>query len=678
MRRVGLMLLLLLWSVPQRAQPAPSPAQPSSATVSAPPASVKLGESSVELAGPWKFHIGDNPAWAQPDFNDASWPTMDLTPPPGSADETLGTSGYLPGWTALGYPHYSGYAWYRLKVNVQGANRPLALKMPDAADDAYQVFVDGEQIGSFGRFTDHHVTAYSTLPMEFSLPSNIGKGPVTIAIRMWMDSATLFNSPDAGGLHGPPVLGYASVIGALTQLAYDGNARDLISGFVESLILFMALLMTLSLFWLDRQEKAYFWLALVCLVTLLSNSIVQSANFTSWIGQTPAVILIDVFFEPLRIGLWVIFWGYWFRLWRISRLHWLVWSVVGILVIGTAMLRPPLYGLHVPTHYASVIDPLRLIAKLYLGVLLFFVTFRGLRRQKTEGWLAATAVLLVFVANYQHEMRLIRILKPLTRFNVLGFIISLGTVATVVSLLLVTVMLLMRFFSNQRLKEQWKLEIQQAQHVQQILIPNDLPTVQGLTIESEYRPAREVGGDFFQVLPGEIPGSALIVLGDVTGKGVQAGMLVAVIVGAMRAAAQHSSDPAQILRDIQRTTLRAPARQCHLPDHAPRSRWQAHHRERWPATTLPQRQGSRDGRCPASRHHPRRRPLHHHPHPQPRRHDHPHVRRHCRSPEHSRRTIRLQPHRCTAQGPRKRSRDRKCGSGIWPGRRHTGTHGPEK
>jgi serine phosphatase RsbU (regulator of sigma subunit) len=111
-------------------------------------------------------------------------------------------------------------------------------------------------------------------------------------------------------------------------------------------------------------------------------------------------------------------------------------------------------------------------------------------------------------------------------------------------------MLLRRFIQAQALKEQWKLEIQQAQHVQQVLIPNELPQVEGLTIESEYRPAREVGGDFFQIIPIGSNGSVLIVLGDVTGKGLQAGMLVALIVGAVRAAAQHSSDPLQILQEV--------------------------------------------------------------------------------------------------------------------------------
>jgi serine phosphatase RsbU (regulator of sigma subunit) len=126
----------------------------------------------------------------------------------------------------------------------------------------------------------------------------------------------------------------------------------------------------------------------------------------------------------------------------------------------------------------------------------------------------------------------------------------LGQLATVLSLLIITVMLLVRFVHAQRMKEQWKMEIQQARHVQQVLIPNTLPQVQGLSIQSEYRPAREVGGDFFQILPGRVPGTVLIVVGDVTGKGMQAGMLVALIVGAIRAATQHSSDPVQILSEV--------------------------------------------------------------------------------------------------------------------------------
>jgi hypothetical protein len=550
MRRIGssLLLLLLLCTAPISARSqtpgaTPNAAKPQQDSIP----QIKLGESSVELVGPWRFHPGDDMAWAQPSFDDSGWDTMDLTPPPGSSDPSVGVSGYVPGWTARGYTGHSGFAWYRLQIDVEGASRRLALKMPDSADDAYQVFVNGQQIGEFGKFSDHSVIAYSTLPQAYRLPKGVANGRMTIAIRMWMDSATPFNSPDAGGMHAPPILGYAPVMAALVKLDYYDTAHDVGSGFLELLILLMALVMAVALDWLDHSEKAYLWLAFVCLVTLLGNSIVLLVNFTESIGQTMAVVLSDVILAPLRIGLWVLFWGYWFRIVRIGLLHRIVWPLVGLLMIGTAMLRPPLYGQQVPVHYASVIVPLLLIVKLLLGALLFAVAYQGFKKQKTEGWLAGIAVLLVFIANYQHELRLIHIK---TTFSVFDFAISLGTLATILSLLIITVMLLRRFINAQRLKEQWKLEIQQAKHVQQVLIPEKLPAVQGLKIESEYRPAREVGGDFFQILPGQVTGSALIVVGDVTGKGLQAGMLVALIVGAIRSAAQHTSDPAEVLRAI--------------------------------------------------------------------------------------------------------------------------------
>jgi hypothetical protein len=498
---------------------------------------IKLGESSVELPGPWKFHIGDDPAWAQPDFDDSSWEDVDLT---------AGRRG-APGWTARGHAGYSGYAWYRLQVDVTGANRSLALKMPDSFDDAYQAFVNGQRIGEFGKFTSHSVTAYSSLPTAFRLPKGVRDGTVTIAIRIWMDSATPFNSPDAGGLHEPPQLGYASAITDQVRLDWDDQAHLVGSGFLEMLILVMALIMALSLFWLDRQEKSYLWLALVCEATMLSVGLLLLVNFTTWMGQTEYVILSDVIATPLRIGLWVLFWGYWFRLERIDLLHRVVWALVVILAIGTAMLRPPLYGAHVPVHASLYLQPFLLGVKLAFGILLLLVAYRGFRRNRGEGAMVGVAVLLAVIANYNRELRVIHI--P-TTFTILGFAIHLGSLSSILSLMIITVMLLRRFVASQRAKEVWKLEIEQARHVQQVLIPDRLPELAELHIDSEYRPMREVGGDFFQIVPKGKDGSSLIVFGDVTGKGLQAGMLVALIVGAIRSSAQHDNNPQRILEAL--------------------------------------------------------------------------------------------------------------------------------
>jgi hypothetical protein len=541
-RLVGLALLCSA-SLSFHAQTPPEKAATTQAAQEATP-HFKLGDSAVELGGLWKFHVGDDMAWSQPDFNDSAWGTMDLTPPAGTGDATLGTSGIIPGWTSTGFPDHSGYAWYRLRVNVEGASRTLALKMPDNADDAYQVYINGVKVGEFGKFGEHHVTAYSAQPQEYRLPKAVRNGPITIAIRMWMDSATPFNSPDAGGMHGPPVLGFASVIATQTRLDWDEIDHEVGTGFLEVLILAMSLFMALALFWLDREEKAYVWLAMVCSVTLFGNITVLLVNFTTLVGQTSGQFLTDVILAPVRIGMWVLFWGYWFRLKRLEQLHKIVWPLVGALAVGVAMLRPPLYEHVVPVHDGKYLVPLLLVIKLILAVVLFVVAYYGFKRRKSEGALALIAIILAAISNYQHELRLIHV--P-TRTNILDYDVSLGTVSTILSLLIITVMLLQRFVFAQRLKEQWKMEIQQAREIQQVLIPATLPKIDGLSIESEYRPAREVGGDFFQILPGATAGSALIVVGDVTGKGLQAGMLVALIVGSIRTAAQHTTDPARIL-----------------------------------------------------------------------------------------------------------------------------------
>ena len=108
-----------------------------------------------------------------------------------------------------------------------------------------------------------------------------------------------------------------------------------------------------------------------------------------------------------------------------------------------------------------------------------------------------------------------------------------------VSLLIV---FLWRAAQQQRENEQYLLDMRQAQEVQQRLPPERLPEVAGFSIESVYLPAREVGGDFFQVLETR-PGSILIVFGDIAGKGLPAAMLV----GATRTRAKESEVPAEML-----------------------------------------------------------------------------------------------------------------------------------
>jgi serine phosphatase RsbU (regulator of sigma subunit) len=82
--------------------------------------------------------------------------------------------------------------------------------------------------------------------------------------------------------------------------------------------------------------------------------------------------------------------------------------------------------------------------------------------------------------------------------------------------------------------------------VQQVLIPEEIPTIPGFVLHSIYKPAGQVGGDFFQILPVK-SGGVLVVIGDVSGKGMPAAMTVSLLVGTVRTLAHYTQSPGQIL-----------------------------------------------------------------------------------------------------------------------------------
>ncbi len=99
-------------------------------------------------------------------------------------------------------------------------------------------------------------------------------------------------------------------------------------------------------------------------------------------------------------------------------------------------------------------------------------------------------------------------------------------------------------------------EIEAARSVQALLIPTQLPSNRNFMLESAYLPANGVGGDFFQVLPLK-DDSMLIVVGDVSGKGLQAAMNASTLVGALRN--ELSQQPATVLTHLNQVMLGATA-----------------------------------------------------------------------------------------------------------------------
>jgi len=551
MKRTALYLLMALlsaWSLHAQ-KPAAAPASTTQ---------IRFGQAMIPLTGPWKFHTGDDMRWADPSFDDASWGTMDLTP--NAVNPNTGLSGFAPGWTARGYAGYSGFAWYRLRVdvvqenaqgNTQGASEALAISMPALFDDAYQVYVDGRLAGEFGRFSKEGATFSTSLPREFPLPKTIHpEGPLTIAIRMWMDASTAAVQQEAGGLHEPPVLGQASTIRALERLHWYTVDQQNSSNFLEIGIQLLAILVVFGLYWLDRGELAYLWLGLICIISLIFVSLIVVASYTTWVSSRSLLLpLLAGVLPQVQIGLWLMFWGYWFGLKRTVWLKWVyrcTWAIVVLVAIATAMQWPPLSSLAVAPHIITWLSPLADVMTVLFGALMFWIAYLGIRKNGPEGWVALpAAVLTALTANTP----LLQKLHVRTNYYPFGVFLPFARIATLGSLGIITVLMVRRYLQGQRQREQWKLEIEQARQVQQLLVPASPPVTPGFSVECVYLPAQQVGGDFFQVLPGE-DGSLLIVVGDVSGKGLKAAMTVSTIVGALRGCTIRK--PAEVLAYLNR------------------------------------------------------------------------------------------------------------------------------
>ncbi len=164
-KTVAMLVLFTLWGIGLRA------ARASTSDVGT--TQVTLGHSVVPLAGPWKFHIGDDATWANPSFDDGDWEVVDLGAKASSIDPAMGFEGFSPGWTGKGHPGYAGYAWYRMRIRVQGADEPLALLAPTDVDDSYQLFINGHLIGEFGSFAGSVPTIYYSRPVKYAIPADV-------------------------------------------------------------------------------------------------------------------------------------------------------------------------------------------------------------------------------------------------------------------------------------------------------------------------------------------------------------------------------------------------------------------------------------------------------------------------------------------------------------------------
>jgi len=377
------------------------------------PQAIQLGSSLAPLDGPWRFHTGDDPTWADPAFDDSGWESVDLTAPPGAHDPDVGLSGYVPGWSARGHAGYKGYAWYRLHLAVIApAGSTLALAGPTLVDSAYQVFLDGKLLGGIGDFSGATPVVYTTQPRVFPLPQSLAslEASHVLAFRVWMGAELrLTPSTEAGGIHMAPALGESSSIEALCRLQWLQTFCGYIHEVVEALLFLLLAVMTGSLMTFDRLNRSsYLWLSAAMVLHALHRGNLAFAFWTHYETFQEFELFNFVLISPLYLGGWMLAWYSWFRL---RDAVWIP-KAVAVLTLLFVVARF-LSGSWFDGVFHSLVTTglqyfVTCIHLLFL-LLLTLILYKGIRQQARETWFALPAVLAVSTGLFTAELSFLHI-----------------------------------------------------------------------------------------------------------------------------------------------------------------------------------------------------------------------------------------------------------------------------
>jgi sigma-B regulation protein RsbU (phosphoserine phosphatase) len=113
---------------------------------------------------------------------------------------------------------------------------------------------------------------------------------------------------------------------------------------------------------------------------------------------------------------------------------------------------------------------------------------------------------------------------------------------------------LRRHIEAGRLLRANKREMEEAREIQRRLLPAELPKISGCALHAFWKPAREVGGDYFDAIRLS-DSSAACCIADVAGKGLPAALLMANMQASVRGLAHGVQQPSEMCRRLNRVAL---------------------------------------------------------------------------------------------------------------------------
>jgi hypothetical protein len=217
-----------------------------------------------------------------------------------------------------------------------------------------------------------------------------------------------------------------------------------------------------------------------------------------------------------------------------NSMLWVFLSIIiyTIVAIGYDLLRPgPLPG--------PAINPVVLVLWCFVWV----ANFLFVRRQPQIEFLVLRTVFSIALACVvQDQLVNMDIVPWRTHFEHAGFLVFYIGMAFVVA---------HRFFLNERKLLAFEQEIEIARRIQQSNLPSDLRSPEGIDIAARYVPMSTVAGDFYDIHIKDETGVGILIA-DVSGHGVGAALVGSMLKIAFASQAEHLSDPARVLMEINR------------------------------------------------------------------------------------------------------------------------------
>jgi hypothetical protein len=480
--------------------------------------------SLVSLDAPWRLHFGDDPAYALPNFDDSQWMLHRI-------DKD---------WASAGRKGYAGYAWYRMRVILPKGNEPLAIAIYPPAN-AVEVYIDGALAGTMGRMRPKPDWTFLSEVYAIPVPAALHGRPVEIALRVW-EPQVWATSVGVGAAILPSLLGTAGDVERIVGMAQQNRWVATIPDWAVDLLGVAVGLFSLGLFLLQRPAREYAYAgAFFCGIPAI--------NLYYWISQqTGASFLILVPFllaQAVLLCLWLLF------IWKFLRLRAdrLLYACLAATSIGPIVASLLLLGAISDPEYSWALAARDLFLATAVFVRLFTMARRGNRDAQLflipfSLWVLVGCVWAIILALWASGIA--NLFGVLTLHHGSRFDITWTNVLSLLLNLSVGAVLVLRYARSAKQEQRLRTEMEAAQRVQGQLVPADLPRFAGFACDAAYRAASEVGGDFYQVFP-RPDGSALILVGDVSGKGLRAAMLGTLIVGAANALAKENLPPAQML-----------------------------------------------------------------------------------------------------------------------------------